>query len=667
MGPRGLSVLERLCANAAADPAGGPVTVHVVDPSPAGAGRVWRTDQSAHLLMNTVAEQITVFTDDEVSCAGPVVPGPDLYAWAASLAAKPGDRPPGVLAEARELRPGSYPSRALYGHYLRWAFRWVVRTAPARVSVQVHQDTATALDTGDGHDVLRLASGTRLRLDAVVLAQGHVPGVRAPQGHAPGVQDPQGHLPGVQDPQGHAPGVQDPQGHLPGVRSPQGPGPRHIPPGNPADTRLGAIAPGEPVALRGLGLAFFDYLALFTRGRGGRFGERPDGTLAYRASGREPRLYAGSRRGLPYQARGENQKGPGRRHRPVLLTPRTIDALRARAAAGGLRFRRDVWPLIAREVELIYYKALLLRRGATEESCAAFLHGYLAAPAGGPARERLLDRYGIAAGDRWDWDTLTAPHPDEALRGRAEFTAWLASYLERDAALARGGNVDEPVKAALDALRDLRNEIRQVVDHAGLTGASHRDELVHWYTPLNASLSVGPPGRRIAEMAALVRAGVLTPLGPAMRVTATATGWAVSSAVVPGGPVAVTTLIEARIQDSDVRTTSDPLLRHLLDTGQAAPYRIPDPDGDHHETGALAVTRRPARVLDADGCPHPGRFALGVPTEGVHWATAAGVRPGVDSVTLGDSDAIARAVLALDATPPAGRGPLTAGAPASAR
>ncbi|MER6467990.1 FAD/NAD(P)-binding protein [Streptomyces collinus] len=637
MGPRGLCVLERLCANAAADPAGGPVTVHVVDPSPAGAGRVWRTDQSAHLLMNTVAEQITVFTDAGVSCAGPVVPGPDLYAWAASLAADPGDRPPDVLAQARELRPGSYPSRALYGHYLRWAFRWVVRTAPARVSVRVHRDTATALDAGDGHDVLRLASGTRLRLDAVVLAQGHVPGAR------------------------------EPRGHVPAFRAPQGPGPRHIPPGNPADTDLAPIAPGEPVALRGLGLAFFDYLALFTRGRGGRFDERPDGTLTYRACGREPRLYAGSRRGLPYQARGENQKGPGRRHRPVLLTPRTIGALRARAADGGLRFRRDVWPLIAREVELVYYKALLRRRGATEESCAAFLHGYLAAPAEGLAQERLLDRYGIATGDRWDWDSLTAPHPGGALRGRAEFTAWLASYLERDAALARGGNVDEPVKAALDALRDLRNEIRQVVDHAGLTGASYRDELVHWYTPLNASLSIGPPGRRVAEMAALVRAGVLTPLGPAMRVTATATGWAVSSAVVPGDAVAVTTLIEARIQDSDVRTTSDPLLRHLLDTGQAAPYRIPDPDGGHHETGALAVTRRPARILGADGSPRVGRFALGVPTEGVHWATAAGVRPGVDSVTLGDADAIARAVLALGATLPTGRGPLTADAPAGAR
>ena len=54
-------------------------------------------------------------------------------------------------------------------------------------------------------------------------------------------------------------------------------------------------------------------------------------------------------------------------------------------------------------------------------------------------------------------------------------------------------------------------------------------------------------------------------------------------------------------------------------------------------------------VVSADGRAHPRRFAYGVPTEAVHWVTAAGIRPGVDSVTLGDSDAMARAVLDLPA------------------
>mgnify|MGYP003791500851 CR=1 FL=1 len=58
-GPRGLTVLERLVAHST-DP-DVPLRVHVVDPFPPGAGRVWRTDQSPHLLMNTVLEEQTVF------------------------------------------------------------------------------------------------------------------------------------------------------------------------------------------------------------------------------------------------------------------------------------------------------------------------------------------------------------------------------------------------------------------------------------------------------------------------------------------------------------------------------------------------------------------------------------------------------------------------------
>lgn len=71
------------------------------------------------------------------------------------------------------------------------------------------------------------------------------------------------------------------------------------------------------------------------------------------------------------------------------------------------------------------------------------------------------------------------------------------------------------------------------------------------------------------------------------------------------------------------------------------------------------MTERPYHLLDGRGRAHPRRFAYGVPTEAVHWVTAAGIRPGVDSVTLGDSDAIARTVLAL---PPVARTPPAVGA-----
>jgi hypothetical protein len=72
---------------------------------------------------------------------------------------------------------------------------------------------------------------------------------------------------------------------------------------------------------------------------------------------------------------------------------------------------------------------------------------------------------------------------------------------------------------------------------------------------------------------------------------------------------------------------------------------MPIRGGGHWVAGGVAVTRRPYRLLDAADRPHPRRFAFGVPTESVHWVTAAGIRPGVNSVILGDADAIARSCL----------------------
>ncbi|WP_413251782.1 hypothetical protein [Streptomyces spectabilis] len=86
----------------------------------------------------------------------------------------------------------------------------------------------------------------------------------------------------------------------------------------------------------------------------------------------------------------------------------------------------------------------------------------------------------------------------------------------------------------------------------------------------------------------------------------------------------------------------------------------PTVDGGAYETGALALTERPYRLLDAHDRAHPRRFAYGVPTEAVHWVTAAGIRPGVDPVAIADADAIARAVLALGTSAP-WAGPTAAG------
>jgi hypothetical protein len=178
------------------------------------------------------------------------------------------------------------------------------------------------------------------------------------------------------------------------------------------------------------------------------------------------------------------------------------------------------------------------------------------------------------------------------------------------------------------------------VDHGGLPGGSRREHLDRWYTPLNAFLSIGPPRRRVEEMAALIEAGVLDVLGPRLEVRAEDGGWVAHSPDVPGSTVRATTLIEARLPEPDLRRTGDELLTRLLRTGGCRPHA-----NDGYETGGLDVTPRPYRLIDRQGRAHARRFAFGVPTEGVHWVTAAGARPGVDSVTLSDADAVARASL----------------------
>ncbi|MGV9679763.1 FAD/NAD(P)-binding protein [Nocardia sp. NPDC003482] len=619
-GPRGLSVFERLCANVRRGGGRDSVEVYLIDSTSIGTGAVWRTDQSPHLLMNTVAAQVTIFTDESVTMAGPVEAGPSLYEWANFLT-KIDDfagLPEEVLAEARRTAPDTYPTRAFYGHYLRWAYRRTRDRAASRV--RAHEIVGTVVDLrdrADGLQELELSDGRRIgALHAVVLAQGHVP-LR----HSP-----------------HSATLAAESARL---------GLTYLAPGNAADIDVERVPERGTTIIRGLGLTFFDYMALLTVGRGGYFkASAIAGELEYIPSGREPLIVAGCRRGVPHHARGENQKGVEGRHVPTLLDSGRIAELRRRADRfGDVSFRRDVWPLVAREVEAVYYARLIADRISPRER--RWFHArYLDAPTADEVR-KLLREYRIDERDHWDWALVADPTGGRRFADPDAFRDWLLAYLDADVRHARLGNVDGPVKAALDVLRDLRNEVRLIVDHGGITGSSYRDDLDGWYTPLNAFLSIGPPAGRIAELAALIRAEVVRIVGPGMRVRldAEAGCFVTESPLVDGSAVTGVALIDAWLPEPDLRATGDELLRNMLHRKEIRGYAIADPGGDPYRTGGLTVAPDSHAVVDDAGRPHPRRYALGVPTEAVHWVTAAGPRPGVDSVTLSDSDSIARSIL----------------------
>ena len=104
-------------------------------------------------------------------------------------------------------------------------------------------------------------------------------------------------------------------------------------------------------------------------------------------------------------------------------------------------------------------------------------------------------------------------------------------------------------------------------------------------------------------------------------------------------------LIEAHLPLTDLRRTTDPLLRRLLDGGERRPHEIPNADGSVYQTGGMDITPVTQQLIRADGSLHPGRFSYGPPVESVQWVTAIGARPHVNSRTLLQADLIAREAL----------------------
>ncbi|MER5432062.1 FAD/NAD(P)-binding protein [Streptomyces sp. NPDC002588] len=620
-GPRGTVALERVCANAPVLAPGIPVRVHVVDPYPAGGGRVWKLDQSRRLMMNTVAGDVTVFTDPSVECDGPLTSGPTQYQWAQMVTAgRATDVTEEAKTEAEAMLPWSYASRAFQGEYLAWAFRYIVGNAPAEVSVRVHRTRATEVtEDADGlQEVFLEGEKQPLRVDAVILAQGHydVAGTRSER-------------------------------RLADFAARHGLG--YVPPASPAEADLNRIPAGRPVVLRGLGLNFYDYLILLSEGRGGRFTRGADSRLRYAASGAEPLMYAGSGRGMPYRARTEIHKEIIPHYQPVFLTAGEISRLRTNAGTGRNDFMRDVFPLVAKEVAWVYYQALLKDRDPAGH--ARLLAEYPACEWGTAEMDRLVADVVPNPALRWDWEALDRPADQVDFADQAAFRSWILGQLSEDLRQCGLGPANSATKAATAVMRDLRNAVRYAISQHGISGESYRDHVDHWFSSLNSYAASGPPASRVEQLLALIEAGIVEPMGPQLRVAADeeAGVFLATSERVPGEPVRASALIEAHLPLTDIRRAADPLLRALHSAGGCRAHVIPDQLGSGYETGGLDVTSGTLQVIDAAGVPHPARFAYGPPIESVDWVTAVGARPHVNSRTLLQGDSIARSCLLVGA------------------
>ncbi|PRT22646.1 FAD/NAD(P)-binding protein [Bacillus thuringiensis] len=616
LGPRGISVFERIVSNILSELKSESYEFFLVDPHPPG-GAVWRTDQSPQLLMNTVASQITLFTDDSVQCRGPIVNGPSLLEWANELRDKIDtlDMPTVITEEIYSLEPNSYPTRALYGYYLKDSFNTILEELPSNIKINLIQDTLINLyPNNEDYTLFLTKSLTPIKAEKVIFTTGH--------------SDQK---------------LTSAEEHF--FEFANSNNLNYFPPSNPADVNLDSIEPKTPVIIRGLGLNFFDYMSLLTSGRDGKFEEIND-KLNYIPSGKEPLLIAGSRRGLPYHSRGQNQKGSSERHIPLFLKNEVIEQLKHK---NNLSFKKEIWPFVKLEVESIYYTTLIRNLYGIEKSCQ-FLYEFVNCAI--EYHKDLLINFGVKSELFFDWHKISCPYGDKKFNSITDFHNWLDTYLHNDINEANLGNKNSPLKAALDVLRDIRNEIRILVDHGGINAESYKEELRNWYTPLNAFLSIGPPVQRIKELRALIRAGILVLVGPEATVATSPINkdFKISSNRVKDSIFHAKNLIDARLPSVNINQSKNILISNMLKAGLASEFKIATNNNYIFESGGLAVTPPPNRLIDKNGKVNPNLYSFGIPTEGVHWVTAAGARPGVNSVTLLESDSIARDVLGCNIT-----------------
>jgi FAD-NAD(P)-binding len=598
-GPRTVGLLERFAASAPDLLDGRDVEIHVVDPYPVGGGRIWRREQSRLLWMNSMTSDVTIFTDESVECYGPIVPGPDLATWVAGEGAV-------ILEKAGLEQPGpmEFPPRLVQAEYLAWVWERVVRDLPA--TVMTHRERAVEL-TADQRVVLE--SGREIAADAVVLALGYLDRLPTASESAWAAQAADAGL-------------------------------TYIPPGYTADVDLEGLWPKSPVIVRGFGQAFIDLMVLLTEGRGGWYDEC-DGLLTYHPSGDEPTLYVGSRRGVPYHAKlGYTVAGT----KPVPTRYLTAEAF----GEGLLDFDRDVAPLIEKELAYAHYKRLFTAhpervRGSWDQFANALDNWTPAAPGADGDFEAVVAATVPDSADRFVRHEVDRPLAGRSFEDREGFERFMTELIEGDL-LRRADPAYSADLAVFNALLSIYSVLSRAITEGQLSDEDRVRKVETEWHGFFSFVASGPPPRRLEELLALHRSGIVRFAGPDLDVAIDNDQFVAKSPNVDG-EIHARAFVEARLPRPDVLATTDPLLRGLLDSGALAADELFAADGTSLGGGQLKADSR-SRAIRADGSTHEALFLLGPSVSGSAGSSGFS-RPHFNGPGFRQNDAVARDLLKL--------------------
>lgn len=657
MGPRGISMLERLAAYTRALGADrvGHLIVHTIDDAQHGAGRIWDTEQTRTLCMNTLAGAVTLFTEPGSTVGAPVLEGPTMYEWIQLIRGEHIDGPKAELfaahvpdpeiarsfaTEIAATRPESNPSRALYGAYLQWVYEVALDNLPENIEVRPHHGRALRIDAAPqpsagrppSIDIITIAGEETgqesIEANATVLAGGWLK--PAPTDHEAALADAVTRSHDAAQNSGTRPLV-------------------WVAPDNPLEQNVHDIpTDGSDVLVRGLGMGFYDVMALLTFDRGGEFEETPNtrSGLTYHPSGKEPHLIVASGRGYPYIPKSEYHSLPPRSPH-VRLNAAIADLHRAPAGSNSIDFATQVLPAVARDAFEEYYRqqerlAPEALRAPLADVVAAIDAVDLTAAAASNNSAAVYDALTTATAElsSQPFEPSKIMNPLAGVTADSdpsvdELTAFIAEGLSADIAEAAAGH-DSALKAGLWALSSARKKVSVLGSEARYTLESRRGAYSEFMT-FGQMMGSGPPLFRTRQLLALVDAGLVTFLGARPTVSVDGTEFVMRSGE---REARSTVLVDAWMHSPDIRRPGDTLSAALLAENRVRPFV----DGGV-ATGSPEIDPATRRAVNPDGQVDESVHIVGIPTYAQMPDTTISPMPGTDPLFLQETDKAVRSLL----------------------
>lgn len=470
MGPRGLMLLERMIAHASLQVAKN-IKLYLFEPNMPGSG-CHHLAQPDYLLLNTIAKELTIFPTKEMLAEHMppsfVHAGPTFFEWC-----KQNNH--GMT----ELSETAYLPRKYMGAYLQDAYRRLLANLPDNLSVCIYKEYVKDITVNktSGRVIYQIHGMARkpVSVDKLFICTGH--GVMNQTTYqAKEMVD-----------------VADTQEKTTWIN------PYHD------------IQAKQRVLIQGLGLSAVDIINMLTVGRQGKYILNVNQTLQYIPSGYEPKLYLYSRTGLPFRSR-PMVSADRKQYKPYCLTQEKIKLLTCNALNGRLDFDNDILPLLYCEMRIAYYqtKARLFDFDGVldEQAIQAFFKENISLF--GLALEYQFDTWLMqheSGYDRFDPKTcLLFKLPN--LVHEANYEGWISRFIYQDCLASKKGILASPEKAAIEIFRDLRENIRDMVNFGGLTAVS-RTHFFEKHSQLFNRLVAGPHYHAYEQLLALVEAGVV--------------------------------------------------------------------------------------------------------------------------------------------------------------